>query len=248
MEPVEPVELAPPKARLIPARSGPVLARVVTFVTGQNRAPDWPRNRFRSGANPLAFTSPGQRNKWAACSSCSSPSITPFLRARSDTIGKPHFRSITETSTFQPMSSKSKNRPCWRMRLRNGREPGCDAKFPVPLSHFGDQYHRQCNARARSTGLRCRKAALAGADRCASHAGHKAAYIAAQRELGNKFISLRSGIATARRGLAKLSTIERYPEATEWHPSPVERGRIIEEHRNRRAGLLGHTKPKPREG
>lgn len=124
----------------------------------------------------------------------------------------------------------SKNRPYWRAPMGKG----VPQAFLGYQSRYGDGHpnRRRCVAMARS-GERCRKDALQGATCCQVHGGHKDAY----RNAPEGFVSLRSGIAGTRKALAKLSTLERYPESMSYSLSPVERGKAIETARNRKLGL-----------
>ena len=131
------------------------------------------------------------------------------------------------------MHPPSKNRPSWRLPIA----PGCGKgrKFPGYQSRFGDGHpnRRQCTATARSTGKRCRCDPVQGSPRCQKHGGHRLAYLAAQEQLGNRFVSLVSGKAAARKGLARLSVVEPYPKDVPWLDFPVDRGLVIEAERNR---------------
>jgi hypothetical protein len=133
-----------------------------------------------------------------------------------------------------------KNRPNWQIKTvaTGSKHP---ARLPEPRTAFGDfspgSGRVQCIAIARS-GQQCRKDALHGSTCCGSHGGHKIAY----KSLAQGLLSTRSGIGSTRSGLAKLSTVERYPIGEAWSLSPVERGKRIEMARNRK---LGFTVRKP---
>jgi len=129
------------------------------------------------------------------------------------------------------------NRPSWRMPTGHGNPR---AVFPPGVrSQFGDHHpnRRQCVAVARTTGKRCRKDALQGAKRCAFHRGHQEAYCNAPPG----FVSLRTPVAVVRSALAKLGSSELFPIGKAWDPSPVKRGRIIEDEHNRQLGLTTTT-------
>ena len=134
------------------------------------------------------------------------------------------------------MSQSGKNRPHWRARLASGREKGCKAKFLCTPSRFGDgnPNRRRCKVKARSTGLRCKNDCIGGAPACRVHGGHWLGYRAARKELGaDRVVSITTGKSVTRKGLARLSTIERYPVGVPYEASPVERGKRIEEAHNR---------------
>ena len=121
------------------------------------------------------------------------------------------------------------------MRLSSGRQPGCDASFPGYQSRFGDGHpnRRQCTTTARSTGQRCRCDAMQGSTRCRAHGGHVGAYRSALREMGPRMISTVPSRSIARKMLARIAATEPFPPDAEWHPSPVERGRVILDALNR---------------
>ena len=73
------------------------------------------------------------------------------------------------------------------------------------------------------------------------------AYRSAINELGpGRVISMTTGRSVTRRGLAKLSTLEKLPVGVAYPASPVERGKIIEAWLNRALdphALFKMTKP-----
>ena len=125
-----------------------------------------------------------------------------------------------------------KNRPYWQLPMRASGSKA--AAFKGYQSRFGDGHpnRRQCVAIARHGG-QCRCDAMKGATCCRAHGGHKLAY----RNMKPGALSARTGLASARKALAKLSTLEPFPEGEEYSLSPVERGKAIEAARNRRLGL-----------
>lgn len=125
------------------------------------------------------------------------------------------------------------NKPSWRFPKHPPRRP--NPTFPGYQSRFGDGHpgRRQCVAIAKATGKRCKKDPLQGSSRCGSHGGHTEAYHNAPKG----FISSRTPVAVARAAMARIGWTEPFPENLPWHPSPIQRGKLIEAERNRRLGL-----------
>ena len=128
-----------------------------------------------------------------------------------------------------------KNRPHWRARLGSGRQPGCNAIPPKGGLRFGSVPERfQCRAIARSTGERYRQPALHGARHCGKHGGHRLAYRMERKALGEKVMIPLPPIRYARAALAALGAAVDKSVSV----SIIERGRYLEETKNRTSGEM----------
>ena len=150
-------------------------------------------------------------------------------------------RLASRRSSFPSMGDYvQKNRPNWRFRLGSGREKGCSAVFPGYRSKFGDGHpsRKQCIAKARSTGQRCRHDAVHGASCCHVHGGHRWGLLAEQKRLGfGRVISPAACRSVPRKALAAIGSGETprdLPRSIPLPVSPVERGRLYEAWLNRR--------------
>jgi hypothetical protein len=128
------------------------------------------------------------------------------------------------------VAAKSKNRPHWRIAVRESGSK--HARFYGYQSRYGDgaPSRRQCTAIARSTGERCRNDAMQGAPRCRMHGGHALAYRAAGVDVSS------ATVRKPRKALAALGAgamPDGFPLDVALPVSPVERGRLYEAWQNR---------------
>jgi hypothetical protein len=136
-----------------------------------------------------------------------------------------HFDGCILKKPGKLLVANGKNRPAWRIAMGHGPK---DATFKGHRSRFGDGHpnRRQCVAKAKSTGQRCRCDALRFASCCRLHGGHQLAY----RAIGSTVS--KAALRKPRVALAAIGSGP-MPEGLPVALSPVDRGKLIEAWRNR---------------